>query len=253
MSQFQVLKGLRREGRWDRDLESAQTLSGKEKSPWLILNRKLNWLPKENAQIGKAYIKPGTSMETRNLGTKRMIILLRVKPIEKSSPRHWTFIRQINGQIRLKEKRWIYVNSSEFEHQTLPRMSRKKLTSSEGLWRNIWCNRWDSEIRRCSSSMDQPHVLIKVLEPSESLWYAKCRGFWIPTMVWYDYPRFQYLQNASKLLKASTAREGPSWVLFDNSADSSHHYALRSKKFYGDMGRGVRLRSAEFFNTNPTF
>ena len=51
-----------------------------------------------------------------------MLILPCMKPIENSNLRDWSFIRRINGQTSLKERRLTYD-----EKLTLPRKSRKKL------------------------------------------------------------------------------------------------------------------------------
>ena len=50
------VEGTLSRGRRDRDLESVQTLSEKEIS-MLTLNRKLNWLVKENAQLRTDYLR----------------------------------------------------------------------------------------------------------------------------------------------------------------------------------------------------
>ena len=72
------------------------------------LNRKLNWLFKENAELRKDYLKLRQKW-TQEIGNEEIRKLPSMKPIENSNLRDWSCIRRSNGQIRLKEKRVIYV------------------------------------------------------------------------------------------------------------------------------------------------
>ena len=65
------------------------------------LKRKLNWLFKENVWLRKDYLRLRQQW-TQEFGDKEMLILPSLKPIENSNLRDWSFIRRINGQIRLK-------------------------------------------------------------------------------------------------------------------------------------------------------
>ena len=72
------------------------------------LKRKLNWLFKEHAHHKKDYLRL-RQKSTQKIGNKEMLILLSMKPIENLNLRDWSFIKQINGQIRLKGKRSSYL------------------------------------------------------------------------------------------------------------------------------------------------
>ena len=73
-------------------------------------------------------------MDTRNWEQRNDDIAPN-EPIENSNPRDWSFIKQINGQIRLKEKIWIYVENWKWETDSSKKVAQEiaeKLKSHEG-------------------------------------------------------------------------------------------------------------------------
>ena len=67
------------------------------------LSRKLNGLFKENAKLRKRLSEAEAQIGQKEIENKD------VKPIENSHLRDWNCVRRISGQIRLKEKRLIFV------------------------------------------------------------------------------------------------------------------------------------------------
>ena len=102
------------------------------------LNRKLNWLFKENAQLRKDYLRL-RSKWTKQTGNEERPMLLSVKPIENSDLRDWSFIRQINGKIRLKEKRLFYVENCKKKSSLFQESRARHCQEIEEL-RRIFCS-----------------------------------------------------------------------------------------------------------------
>ena len=70
-------------------------------------SRKPNWLFKENAQVREDYLMLRQKW-TEEIWNKEKLILFFLKSIESLNLKDWSFIKRINGQIRLNEKRYVY-------------------------------------------------------------------------------------------------------------------------------------------------
>ena len=79
------------------------------------LSRKLNGLFKENAKLRKRLSEAEAQIGQKETGNKDVLTLPSMKPIENSHLKHWNCVRRINGQIRLKEKRLVYVEGWKWE------------------------------------------------------------------------------------------------------------------------------------------
>ena len=85
MGQSQVLQGLGREDK-EIDIWKVCKLSPKGEISMPTLNKKLNWLFKENAQLRK-YFRRLRQKWTKEIGNKEMLRLTSMKPIENSNIR----------------------------------------------------------------------------------------------------------------------------------------------------------------------
>ena len=74
------------------------------------MKRKLNWLFRENAQLRKDFARLRQKW-TEEIGNKEMLILHSQKPIENLNLRDCSSIRLLDGPIRLKEKRSVYLET----------------------------------------------------------------------------------------------------------------------------------------------
>ena len=99
-----------------------------------ILNRKLNWLFKENAELRKDYVRLRQKW-TWEIENEEMLIYPSMKPIENSNLKDWSCIRRINGQIRLREKRLIYVENWKWETESSKKVAQKNCQEIEESWR----------------------------------------------------------------------------------------------------------------------
>ena len=98
MSHFQVLKGLCREEK-EIKIWKVCKVCPKGKIFMSTLSRKLNWLFKENAKLRKRLSEAEAQIGQKEIENKD----------ENSHLKDWNCVRRINGQIRLKEKRLIFV------------------------------------------------------------------------------------------------------------------------------------------------
>ena len=73
------------------------------------LSRKLNGLFKENAKLRQRLSEAEAQIGQKEIENKDVLTLPSMKPIENSHLKDWNCVRRINGQIRLKEKRLVYV------------------------------------------------------------------------------------------------------------------------------------------------
>ena len=93
-------------GKRDRDLESVQTLS-ERRNLHAFLERGAELAVQGDSEAQKRLSEAEAEMDIRNWDLRNVDIAASIKPIENSNCRDWSFIRRINGQIRLKEKRLI--------------------------------------------------------------------------------------------------------------------------------------------------
>ena len=138
MSQFQVLKGLCREERETEIWKVCDTLS-ERRNLHAYLEKKAELAVQGECVAQKRLSEAEAEMGHKNLGSKKCWILPCMKPIENSNLRVWSFIRRINGQIRLKEKRLIHFGEIGNEKHNLPRKSRKEIAAKLTEFRRICC------------------------------------------------------------------------------------------------------------------
>ena len=132
MRQMSVSKELCREER-ETEILKVCKLSPKGEISTPTLNRKLNWLFKENAQLRDDHLRLKQTW-TQEIRNKDMLILLSIKPVDNSNLRDWSFIRRISGQIRFKEKRLIYAENWKREIDSFKKIAQeiaKKLMNYE--------------------------------------------------------------------------------------------------------------------------
>ena len=91
-------------GKRERDLESVQTLS-ERRNLHAYLAQKAGLAVQHKCAAQKRLC------EAEEIGNKEMLILPSTKPIEHSNLKDWSSIRRLNGPIRLKEKRVIYLKN----------------------------------------------------------------------------------------------------------------------------------------------
>ena len=103
------VEGTLSRGKRDRDLESAQTLSERQHLH-VYLEQKAELADQGECVAQRRFSEAEADMNIRNW-EQRILIWPFMKPIEASNLRDWSCIRQINGQIRLKVKRLIYVEN----------------------------------------------------------------------------------------------------------------------------------------------
>ena len=212
-----------------------------------------------------------------------MPILLSMKPIENFNLRDWSCTRRINGQIRLKENRWIYAENWKWELDS-PRQVAQELTSNESVakkqiepdnweWMSCQCNsrgilllsasfwlkfriykaRWipwpmqenffDLETGSSSGASHIPSQPLIVSSPRGML--SRDSGLPLDTR--------KNMVTSGNVFESQPAREGPSSAFFENSknlASSSSDLGPRNSM---EHGKGVRRDPQSSSTPTPRF
>ena len=100
------VEGTLSRGKRDQYLEGLQTLS-ERKNLHVYLEQKAEWAVQGECQAQKKTIE--AQIGQKEIENKDVLTLPLMKPIENSHLKDWNCVRRINGQIRLKEKRLIFV------------------------------------------------------------------------------------------------------------------------------------------------
>ena len=100
------VEGTLSRGERDRDLEGGQTLSQRRN-----LHVYLEQLYQGECAAQTRLSEAEADMDIRNWEQRNSDIAFFLKPIENSNLKDWSCIRRINGHIRCKEKRLIFVEN----------------------------------------------------------------------------------------------------------------------------------------------